>query len=87
MSLYPGLMEQYNAASEEEKNAGKDGLNKIVEEFGDDLFTSESDAKMAWSDLSSQAEKAKIAAFIEENLLDRESGEGESGEGESGEGE
>ena len=80
-------MEQYNAASEEEKNACKDGLNKIVEEFGDDLFTSEADAKMAWSDLSSPAEKDKIAEFIKENLLDRESGEGESGEGESGEGE
>ena len=82
MSLYPGLMEQYNAASEEAKDASKDGLNEIVEGFGDELFSSESDARMAWSDLSSPAEKDKIAAFIEENLLGGESGEGESGEGE-----
>ena len=75
-------MEQYNGASEEEKNDIKDGLNECEDGFGDELFTSKAAAMMAWSDLGSVDDRERVAAFIEENLLGRESGEGESGEGE-----
>ena len=69
-------MEQYNGASEEEKHDIKAALNECVDEFGEQLFTSEADAKFAWGELSGD-DRERIAAVIEDNLLDPESGEGE----------
>ena len=69
-------MEQYNGASEEEKNAFKDALNERVDGFGDDFYDSRSAAKMAWSDLGKD-DREVVAALIEETLFDPETGEGE----------
>ena len=76
MLVYGSLIEQYNGASEEEKQDIKAAFNECVDEFGEELFASEADANLAWSDLIPE-DRERIAAIIEDNLLDPESGEGE----------
>ena len=72
---YESIMEQYNALSEEDKNAVKNELNECGDGFGDDFFDSRSSAGLAWADLEA-SDKGKVAAYIDENLLHEESGEG-----------
>ena len=76
MSVYESLIEQYNGASEEEKQDIKAAFNECVDEFGEELFASEADAKFAWGELNGD-DRERIAAVIEDKLLDPESGEGE----------
>ena len=68
-------MEQYNALSEEDKNAVKGDLNECGDGFGEDFYDSRSSAGLAWADLQG-SDRDKVAAYIEENLLHLESGEG-----------
>ena len=72
---YESIMEQYNALSEEDKNAVKGDLNECADGFGEDFFDSRSNAGLAWADLEG-SDKDKVAAYIEECLLGEESGEG-----------
>ena len=71
---YESIMEQYNAASQEDKNDAKGYLNEYGDEFGDSFYNSRAFAKNAWTDLN-DGERDKVAAFIKENLLHPESGE------------
>ena len=48
---YESIMEQYNAASEEDKNEAKSYLNECADEFGDDFYDSRAIAMMSWTDL------------------------------------
>ena len=69
-------MDQYNAASQEDKDAAKGYLNECADEFGDQFYDSRQFAQMAWTD-ALEEDRDKIAAFIKENLLSLESGEWE----------
>ena len=69
---YESIMEQYNAASQEDKDAARGYLNEISDGFGEDFYESRQMAGMIWADCT---EKDAIAAFIKENMLSPESGE------------
>ena len=71
---YESIMEQYNAASAEEKDAAKGYLDEISDGFGTDFYDSRQMAGMAWAD-ATEGDRDKLAAFIKENLLSPESGE------------
>ena len=73
---YESIMEQYNAASEEDKNDAKGHMNECVDEYGDMFYSSRPFAMMAWTEINGE-KRDKVAAFIKENLLHPESGEWE----------
>ena len=71
---YESIMEQYNAASQEEKDAAKAYLDECCDGFGSEFYDSRVFAQNAWTD-ATEEDRDKIAAFIKENMLDLESGE------------
>ena len=71
---YESIMDQYNAASQEEKDAAKGYLNEVADGFGDGFYDGRQFAAMAWTDLD-EPDRDKVAAYIKENMLAPESGE------------
>ena len=66
---HESLLEQFNAASEEDQEAAKGYLNDIQDEFGDLFYTSKADAELGWTECESDSVKDKITNFIKEHLL------------------
>ena len=71
---YESIMDQYNSAEQEDKDAAIGYLNECANEFGNEFYKGRQFACLEWGSLD-ESEKEKIAAFIKENMIHPESAE------------